>query len=72
VQQTSSDSAQTVVHVPSGISYVSVVNPSGDDLVFGAVKLSEFYSEEELEELFAEESNEEDEEEQYFLDLQRS
>jgi hypothetical protein len=45
-----------------------VVHPSGEDLVFGAVKLSEFYSEEELEELFSDAENEQDEEEQYFLD----
>jgi hypothetical protein len=37
------------------ISWSRVYNPSGEDLVFGAVKLSEFLSEQELEELLDQE-----------------
>jgi hypothetical protein len=48
------------------ISWISVANPSGDDIVFGVIKLSECFSEKELEKIFDEERNEQDEDERFF------
>jgi hypothetical protein len=47
------------------ISWFSVASPSGEDLVFGSVKLEEFLSVQELSDLIAQEDVEED---TYYVD----
>jgi hypothetical protein len=66
----SDDSIATPAKKPV-ISWTSVFNPSGENLVFGSVKLSEFLSVQELEDLIEQEKIIEEEAEYFFGNQQQ-